>query len=440
MHRLGEGLLAGAGLAIDQQRHIALEHSRGAAKIVLQAVIPQADPRGPRRRNGLRCPQHRWLCGRLWLAAQQGEQASPVPGAQWPTGAGIDTGAAEQFIQGAVEKAFHRLAQQPAANMPQQVQGALVHRTDPAIAIKRQQALAEQPHRLRLQMKAQQPLVLEITQEIAALDHLRRQIDQGHGVELALPGHVLARRRHIQHRQQLAMGVEHRARRAGQAGVPAAEMLALVNGQRLALHQAGADAVGALPGLAPIGAQPQSGMLEDLAFAGGGNAVEDHAPGIGQQHRMPGAGQLLVQVGHLGAGNLQDILQALAAFQQAAMLKHRRGHDLGRVEMIVLEAAQPGAGNGRIAARALQMSLALGHGEHLLGMPAQVIASVHFLLFSCCAVTLRRNTVATAGLQSTTKEECSSDLSDKIRHANQHPPGAAALQCRLDSRVTGCAT
>jgi len=61
------------------------------------------------------------------------------------------------------------------------------------------------------------------------------------------------------------VGVEHRAGRTGQPGVPATKMLITVNGQGLALHQAGADAVGAFARLAPIGAQPQPGALALIA-------------------------------------------------------------------------------------------------------------------------------------------------------------------------------
>ena len=58
----------------------------------------------------------------------------------------------------------------------------------------------------------------------------------------------MARRRHVQHRQQLAVRIKHRAGRTGQAGVAATKMLVLINAQGLALYQAGADAVGAFTG------------------------------------------------------------------------------------------------------------------------------------------------------------------------------------------------
>ncbi|MDT4854789.1 hypothetical protein FQZ97_891080 [compost metagenome] len=217
-------------------------------------------------------------------------------------------------------------------------------------------------------MEAQQPLALETAQEMTALDGLGRQVDQGHGVELALPRHVMPRRGHVQHRQQFAMGIEHRAGRAGQSGMPAAKMFILVNGQRLALDQAGADAVGAFAGLAPVRTQPQTGLFEGAFLRLLGDTVEDHPTGIGQQHRMARAGQLAVQAVHLVAGNLQHLLQLFAPFQHARVLDHRRRHALRRVEAMLLQAAQPGARHGGIGSRAIELPASLGHGQHLLGV------------------------------------------------------------------------
>ena len=138
----------------------------------------------------------------------------------------------------------------------EQIDRTLIHRTDPAITIKSQQPFAELTDIFGLGVEAQQPLAFIAAQEMAAFDGLGRQVDQRHGVELALPRHVMPRRRHIQHRQQLTMRVEHRAGRAGQPGVPATEVFILVDGQRLALDQAGANAIGAFAGFAPIGTKP----------------------------------------------------------------------------------------------------------------------------------------------------------------------------------------
>jgi hypothetical protein len=83
--------------------------------------------------------------------------------------------------------------------------------------------------------------------------------------------------------------------------MPATEMFILVDGQRLALDQAGANAVGAFAGFAPIGAEPQAGLLEGAFFRLFGDAVEDHPARIGQQHGVTAAGQLAVQAVHLVA-------------------------------------------------------------------------------------------------------------------------------------------
>ena len=173
------------------------------------------------------------------------------------------------------------------------------------------------------------------------------------------------------------MGVEHRAGRARKPGVAAAEVLVLVDGQRLALDQAGADAIGAFTRLAPVGAQPQPGMLEAAPLAGRADAIEDHPAGIGQQHRMAGPGELLVQAVHFVVGDLQHLAQALAAFQQAPVLEHHRRLDHRWVEVVVLQATQPGAGNGGVA-DALA-STTMGHSVDLPGMAAEVIA------LHCCS-------------------------------------------------------
>ena len=379
MHSLGKGFLARAGFAIDQQRHVAFEHPQRLAEIRLQRCVTEANAR-------------QWLSlGHNWgrgdrrrftrFAAQQGKQMPPVAGAQRPTRAGIGAGTTEQFIQRTIEKRFHRFAEQTTANMPQQVQRTLVDRADPPFPVKRQQPFAEQADRFGLKMETQQPLIIEAAQEIAALDHLRRQIDQCHGVELALPRDVMARRGHVEHRQQFAVRVEHRARRAGQAGVAAAKVFVLMDGQRLAFDQAGANAVGAFAGLAPVGAEPEPGPFENLALGRRGDAVEDHPARIGQQHRMTGAGELLMQAAHFIAGDLQHLLQAFTTFEHAPVLKHGGRHGQGRIEVIVLKTAQPRTGNRRVGTGPVQVRLALSDGEHLLGMATQMVV-VHFLLFS----------------------------------------------------------
>ncbi len=185
MHGLGEGFLAAARLSTQQQRYIALEHPHTAAKIVLQCRVQQADlrrlPDDAARMPGGHGPDRR-TC----LATQAGEHLPPVQGQQRPGCAAIGHGTAEQLVMGAGEKLLQGLPFHAGSHAAQQVQRTLVGRADTAIAVDCQQPLAEQPDRLGLQVKTQQPVVLELAHEIAAFDHLGRQGHHGHGVEFAL--------------------------------------------------------------------------------------------------------------------------------------------------------------------------------------------------------------------------------------------------------------
>ncbi|MNQ64765.1 hypothetical protein D3C85_792000 [compost metagenome] len=378
MQGAGEGLLAGTGFAVDQQRYVALVDAQGAAEVVLQRRVAQADAR----------PRRFWLHQRdgtrqaAGLAAQGGEQRAALARAQRPTGSRLRGGTAEQVVQADVEEGFHRLAEQALTGAAEQVDRALVHRTNAPFAIERQQPFAEQADVLGLQVETQQPFAFEAAQEVAALDHLGREIDQRHGVELALARHVMPRGGHVEHRHQLALRVEHRAGGTGEAGVTAAEMFVLVDGQRLALDHTGADAVGAFAGLAPVGAEPESGTFEGGPLGMGGDAIEDDPAGIGEQHRVTGTGELPVEVVHLAVGDLQHLLQAFAAFEHAPVFEHRRRYRQGGIEVVILQAAQPGAGDRRVGGRPAGLRLALCQGQHLLGVTTERI-------LHCCSSPVR---------------------------------------------------
>ncbi|MCY1524413.1 hypothetical protein D9M68_593430 [compost metagenome] len=189
MQGAGEGFLAGAGFAVDQQRHIALVDAQGAAEVVLQRRVAQADawPRrlGRRQRDGARQA--------AGLAAQGGEQRAALACAQRPAGGRLRCGAAEQVVQAAIEEGLHRLAEQALTGTAEQVDGALVDRAYAPFPVEGQQPFAEQADVLGLQVEAQQPLAFEAAQEVAALDHLGREVDQRHGVELALARNIVSR-------------------------------------------------------------------------------------------------------------------------------------------------------------------------------------------------------------------------------------------------------
>ncbi|KWV88983.1 hypothetical protein PFLmoz3_01882 [Pseudomonas fluorescens] len=94
---------------------------------------------------------------------------------------------------------------------------------------------------------------------------------------------------------------------------------------------------------------------------------------------MTGAGELLVQAVHFAAGDVQHLAQAFATFQQAPVLEHGGRDSQRRVEVVILHAAQPGTGDGRVAARPLGKLLATGDGQDLLGMATEMIV-MHVLI------------------------------------------------------------
>ena len=63
--------------------------------------------------------------------------------------------------------------------------------------------------------------------------------------------------------------------------VPATEVLITADGQRLALQQAQADAIGALGRLVPHRPEPEPGALEFRALGLIRHAVDHHAAGVG---------------------------------------------------------------------------------------------------------------------------------------------------------------
>ena len=81
------------------------------------------------------------------------------------------------------------------------------------------------------------------------------------------------------------------------------------------------------------------------------------------------------------AGDLQDLLQTFAALKDAPVFKHSGRDGQGRIEVVILQTAQPRPGNRRISSGPVQVRLALTDGENLLGMATQMVV-VHFLLFS----------------------------------------------------------
>ncbi len=152
-------------------------------------------------------------------------------------------------------------------------------------------------------MKAHHESVAEAVQEQPVLDHLRRHVHQYERVLLCAIGFAGG----IQHGNQLAAVVEYRCRATRQAGIAGEEMLVTMNDERRALEQAGAHAVRAAMLLAPDGAQHQTGAESGVAETQVAVVVEQHPVEVGQDDGVTRAGELVVEVSHLGVRERDEL-------------------------------------------------------------------------------------------------------------------------------------
>ena len=161
--------------------------------------------------------------------------------------------------------------------------------------------------------------------------------------------------------------------------MPATEVLVTPNRQRLALQQAQTDAIGALGRLVPHGTEPEPGALKFRPFGLIRHAVDHHAAGVGQQHRVAAAAQLLVQAVHLPVGNGDNPVQPLAMLIEPRPLDHAGRARAGGVELMLFQAAAPGTRDGGIGSRALAGCGAFTEAEDLMRMLTQTRGH------SCCS-------------------------------------------------------
>ena len=127
------------------------------------------------------------------------------------------------------------------------------------------------------------------------------------------------------------------------------EVIGLVNGERLARFQARADRAGAGALLRPFRPQIKSrlaqlGGLLRIAQKFNGDALP-----VGQQQHVVLAGHLPEQVIQPGAGNGNQGLGLLAVFAQAAVGDDVGLAGVGRVEPVLVQAAQPAAHDMRVS-------------------------------------------------------------------------------------------
>lgn len=246
-----------------------------------------------------------------------------------------------------VEVQLHHLRdvaayQLAAVQLAQLLKHRLVHGQHAAIGTDGDQCFMQQAGELRAAVEAQDEGVTELVEEVRARDLRRRHAHQRHGMALDLLAVLGIGGGGIQHRQQPAVRVQDRRAAARQRQVPGQVMLAAVHAHRGALGRAGAKPVGALMALGPAGAGKQAHLAEFAQQGRVVHAVQHGGVGIGKDHCIATAGDLLVEVFHLHPGDPQDIAQPLLALAHMQGVMHHRVRQRLRQQGVVLQAATPG--------------------------------------------------------------------------------------------------
>jgi hypothetical protein len=356
-----QDLLAGPGLAADQQVHVAVDqplrlidqpaHHRVVAEQPVECILPCVACRAaPVARQGRRLAavgvcRHRAGCGRA-PAPWRDHDALELLAAVRPAERHRLRRAAARHVAQRVhadvqqlrERLPHEIGRTPAEASP----GAGVGAAHDTVVVEREHHVTRHLDQPGHGAQPQHGVPGEAAQEIGVLDHLRVHRRQVLDQVLALARFGRVQGRHIQHAEQLPVGCAQWRRGAGQRDVRGIEMLGLVAGDRGLLDQAGAHAAGAGVGLVPVGADGQAGRLELRLGSRVADVVDGDAIGIGQQQHVAQVGDAAVQVLHAGARDAHEAVHALLVVTHQA-----GGQDAGRrrarrVQSVLLHAACPG--------------------------------------------------------------------------------------------------
>ncbi|MNN58247.1 hypothetical protein D3C81_1732860 [compost metagenome] len=141
-------------------------------------------------------------------------------------------------------------------------------------------------------------------QEVGVFDHPCVLLDQLQGELLRILRGRRVQRRDIQHRQQLALGIEDGYRGAGQGDVVGAEMVVVMAGQRRLFLDAGAHCTGPRVVLAPVRAEVEAGLAMGRLVQRVAQELHGDAPVVGQQDHVAQLGDMAVKLLDAGAGDI----------------------------------------------------------------------------------------------------------------------------------------
>ena len=275
-----------------------------------------------------------------------------------PYGARIEFGTLVERAEVKLEKPLDRLADQHlAARAAQLQQRALVDRKDVAGTVDGDQRLVQQPDEFGPAVKAQDPGLLILVQEIPARDQVRRHVDQSHRVALDQPAVARLDCRRIERSHDHAVRVENGRRGTRQGQVIAAKMFLAMHRDGAALDEAGADAVSALVPLVPQCAERQAGLAEFTLQRRIGDRAEHRTLGIRQDDREARSGNLLVQALHLGARHRQQFAHALLLFLEGQRIQHGNLPRCLGYDAVLPHTALPGSRDVWLYARRMKSAL-----------------------------------------------------------------------------------
>ena len=230
----------------------------------------------------------------------------------------------EQRGRGA-QQARDRVHAHRRAGQADVVERTAVRADDAAVARHRQNAFHQRADEIDAAVQVQPHHLAEIVRETVVLDHAGRHLDEAHRVLVKAP--VVAR--HVEHTEDVAARIENRRSLATQELVGVQEVLVGIDHDGPLVDQRGADGVRALRRFGPVHARLQRhlrGLGKKVVVA---DRVQDGAAGIGQHHHALRVHDLLEEHFHHRRGVRVQALVALAHIVQVGPAERR---EVGRLD------------------------------------------------------------------------------------------------------------
>lgn len=117
----------------------------------------------------------------------------------------------------------------------------------------------------------------------------------------------------------------------------------LVNDKGFLFHETGTHAIGALNRFAPDCTQLHAGVCGCIGKLGITDEIEQDTVSVSEHDGMPGSGQLLVEIGHLHPGNVQQAFISLQTIAQILTIDNDRFGRHAGIESVFVPATPPGS-------------------------------------------------------------------------------------------------